>query len=230
MIELEVTTDNQSGIAGMISGLTSQLPYAYSVALNNTVNAAQSAIQASLGRDFTLRRADFITRTIYIAPSDRATKANLVATVRVNPERNFLGKFEDGGTKSPQSAGSLAVPIIRATNKGLIIQRGDPLSVKMLMASINAGHGKVFKTRRSKGGLRVTTDPNRVYLVTDAKGTFIIQRTGPNPHDTRVLYAFKHQVPIPASLHFEEIAMTTALAKWDENFAAAIDYAMATAR
>src|SRR5437899_325556 len=54
MITLDVTTDNQSGLAGMISGLNRQLPYAFSRALNATVDDAQEAIQRALPAEFTL--------------------------------------------------------------------------------------------------------------------------------------------------------------------------------
>lgn len=231
MITLEVTTDNQSGIAGMLSGLASQLPFAYSVAINLTVNSAQKAIQASLPNEFHLRHASFIEQTIYRKPGqDFATKTNLVGTVRVNPERNFLAKYELGGEKTSSSGKSLAVPIVRLGAPNLIIQRSDPLNVKMLMASINAGHGKVFKVRKSKGGVKVTTDANRVYLAKSAKGTFIIQRTGPGQRDTRVLYAFEKEVPIKDQLHFEDTAMAAALAAWDENWDAALQRAIDTMR
>lgn len=230
MIELDVTTDNQSGIAGMISGLTSQLPYAYSVAINNTLNSAQSAIQAKLAGEFTLRRADFIQRTIYIAPSDRATKNNLVGTVRVNPARDMLAKFEDGGMKTPQASSTLAVPIFRADDKNIIIKPGDALSVKRLMDSIKNRSGNVLRARVRKGMLHVAADPNKVFLVTTPNGTFILQRMGPGAGNNRVLYAFKKSVPLPASLHFDETAMSAALASWDTNFNAALDRAIETMR
>ncbi len=227
MISLDVTADNQTGLAGILSGLTSQLPYAYSVAINKTLDAAQTAIQDSLPDRFRLRHAAFIEQTVKIAPQDRATKTNLVGTVRINPDRNFLAKFEDGGQKVGQH--SLAVPIMRLDgDPNLIIGPGDPLSVKRLMASIQNSGGKIVRPRIRKGQLRVSVDPNKVYLVKSASGTFIVQRTGPN--QTRVLYAFKKEVPIPASLHFDEIAMGAALATWDANFAAAMDRAIATMR
>ncbi len=41
-----------------------------------------------------MRRDSFIKDTVYIAANDRATKDRLSATVRINPARNFLAKFE----------------------------------------------------------------------------------------------------------------------------------------
>lgn len=230
MLTLTVTTDDQSGIAGALSGLRGQLPFALSVAINNTLNDAQSAIQAKLPDEFTLRRADFIQKTIYIAPGDRARKDNLVGTVRVNPDRNFLAKFEYGGEKQSASGKSLAIPIMRASDPSLIIGRGDPLSVKMLMASITASHGKVLRSRVRKGQLRVAVDPNRVFLLKTDKGTFIVQRTGPGAGDTRILWQFRKQTALPANLDFENTAMQAALKSWDGNVTKAIAYAIATMR
>jgi hypothetical protein len=230
VISLNVTIDNGAPIESAISGLASQIPFAAAKAINLTLQDAQSTIRQHLPSEFTLRRQSFIEQTIYIAPKDFAKKDNLVGTVRVNPARDFLAKFEYGGTKRSIAGKALAVPIIRESQPMLIINRGDPLAVKMLMASIQAGHGKVFSTRRSKGGLKVTIDPNRVFLVKNANGTFIVQRTGPASTDTRVLYAFKRSVPIKADLDFEQIAMAVALARWDFNVGEAIQYAIDTMR
>jgi hypothetical protein len=208
------------------------VPFALSRAINKTVDAAQDAVQAALPAEFHLRRAPFIEQTIYRKPGqDFATKTNLAGVVRVNPERNFLAKFEDGGEKQSIAGKSLAVPIMRQADRDLIIRRGDPLSVKMLMASIQLHKGKVlrFRNLRKKGQVKITVDPNRVFLVKNAKGTFILQRVGTGSAGNRVLYWFRKDVPIPDSLHFDEIALKTALATWDANMADAIEFAMATA-
>lgn len=176
MIDVEVTTDNQTGLAGMISGHASQLPFAYSLGLNKLVNAAQGAVKDSLAGKFTLRQPSFIQNTIYRQPGqDFATKTNLSATVRVDPKRNFLAKFEDGGLKHSRSGKDVAIPILREENKGLIIKKGDPLSVAMLMAAIKRSGGKVLRPRLHKGMVRVKVDANKVFMTTNAKGTFILQ-------------------------------------------------------
>ncbi len=228
MIALDVSVDDQSGIAGAISGLRSQLPYVAALGINDTINQVQAAIQKTLPAAFTLRRESFIKDTIYIAPSDRATKDNLVGTVRVNPDRNFLAKFEDGGSKQSIVGKALAVPIMRLDDPSMIVGRGDPLSVQRLMASIQTGGGRLLTPRVRKGVLRVKVDPNKVFLVKTANGTFILQRTGPNT--TRVLYAFKKQVPIAPVLNFDEIALATATDRWQPNFERALEYAIATMR
>jgi hypothetical protein len=230
MIELDVTVDNQSGLPGLITGLTAQLPYAESRALNATATDAQRAIQAALPSEFTLRQASFIVNSIYRKPGqDFATKTNLAATVRVNPERNFLAKFEAGGRKTA-SGNSLAVPIIRESNRMLIIRRGDALSVQRLMDSVRNRGGKILNAKVRKGLLKVVADPDKVFLVQSGKGTFLVQRTGPGPRDTRVLWEFEKSVPIKPQLHFDDIAMRAALQFWERNFNDALADAIATAK
>jgi hypothetical protein len=229
MISLDVTTDNQSGIAGIISGLTAQLPFAYSLALNNTVNDAQMAIRAKLHGVFVLRRAEFIDRTIYIGPADRARKDRFSATVRVHPDRDVLAKFEEGGDKVSKSGRSLAVPIVRESQPMLIIRKNDPLSVQRLFEAIQKRKGHVFKGRRKKGQA-APIQFGRVFLVENAKGTFIVERLGAGPRNTRVLYWFRKSVPIDERLHFVETARDAALVSWEKNFGEALARAIATAR
>jgi hypothetical protein len=232
MFSLDVTTDDKSGIAGYISGLRSQLPFATAVAINDTINQVQTAVQKTLSAEFTLRRESFIKQSVFIGPSDRATKDRLAGTVRIDPSRNFLAKFEDGGQKTSVTGKSLPIPILREDNPSLIVGRGDPLSVAMLLASIQLNKGKVlhFGDLHRKGEVKIKLDPNRVFLIKNSKGTFILQRVGPGSAGNRVLYWFRKEVPIPANLHFESTAMSTAVERWAPNFDRALEYAIMSMR
>ena len=227
MIELSVTTNDQSGIAGRLAGIRQQLPFALSLAINNIVTDAQRAIQAKLPTEFHLRHQSFITNTVKIAAADRATKTNLVARVRIDPTRDFLAKFEDGGTKVPLSASALAVPIIRLwKSQDLIIRRTDPLNVKRLMALIQSQGGKQvgpFNKRGAKKQQAVS-----YFLMRSQNGrTLIMQRQGST---LNVVWAFEPDVLIPASLHFESTALETALSVAPRRFDEALARAIATAR
>src|SRR3990167_4624298 len=84
-----------------------QAPFALSLGLNSTANAIQQGIRASLHQRFRLRQPQFIERTIYRKPGtwpvgDNAAKRSLGAAVRINPARDFLSKFEEGGAKTAQ--------------------------------------------------------------------------------------------------------------------------------
>jgi hypothetical protein len=226
MIDLQVEIRGDD-IAKHLLAVSSQLDYATSVAINNTLNDIQKDERAHIHQTFTLRRPDFIDRSVYIGPQDRARKDRLVGIVRINPKQDVLAKFEDGGRKSPQASASVAVPIVRAGDPLHIFTRGDPLSVRRLMQTIETKR----QYRRRRGGSRlslqeITTES--VYLVKSARGTFIIAREGPG--QTRVLWAFKRSVPIEPSLRFKEIALETALRVWPTRAAEAIAHAIETAR
>jgi hypothetical protein len=225
MIDLQASIGGYDDVFGSMSGLADQIPFATSFAINNTLNDIQTSVRTHVHGAFIMRAQDFIDRTIYIGPSDRAKKTNLVGTVRINPDRDFLAKFEDGGEKTASSAGSLAVPVFREDTPSIIIRRGDPLSIKNLMAAINKQGAAAGRLKRIKGGSQDVQQ--RVYLVKNDRGTFIVQGEGAS---ARVLYKFVKEVPIQPQLEFVEIAMKTALDRWETNASDAIDFAIATAK
>lgn len=234
MIDITVDVIDASGVLGMLAGVHSQIPYATSVSINQTLNDAQAAIRRTLPGHFHLRRKDFVERTIYIAGKDRATKERLVGTVRVNPERNFLAKFEDDTVKKSHSGKALAVPVIRANQPDIIIKRSDPLSLKRVMDAIQRREGRL-RVRRKKGA--PPPDPlGDVFLLKRNGRTLVMQRpvSGPdrvgNRSNLKVLYVFEDQVPIEPELHFDETALATALARWSINAQEALARAIATAR
>lgn len=137
----DIQVDSTAVTKGL-AGLEGQMRFAMSKALNDTANDAQRAIQGSLAQRFTLRRPDFITRTIKRNREDFATKEKLEAVVRIDPSRDLLAKFESGGTKTPTQGKAIALPTetVRRTKAQIIRQGQRP---KALLAS-----GKAF----SKGG------------------------------------------------------------------------------
>ena len=227
-MELTVNVMGLDDVSDKLSVLDRQLHYAVSRGINATLDSVQTAVRQHLhDGTFLLRRPDFVDRTIYIAPSDRATKTRLIGTVRVNPDRNFLAKFEAGGKKEPTKAKTIAVPIFKQQSPSIVINRGDPLYLKKLMASLSLTGAARGRVRKRKGEPKRAT-PQKVYLVKSATGTFLVERTAPG--QTRVLYAFAKSVPIKADLHFDEIALRTATATWDGNMSRALEDAIATAR
>jgi hypothetical protein len=226
MIELEVTMDKGPTIETTLLGLGSQMPFIAAKTLNITANKSQDAIQAALPSEFNIRRKTFIENTIYRGRADFATKDNLVAAVRVNPARDFLAKFEDGGEKHSIDGVSLAVPVQRMNVPNLIIGRGDPRAVKKVMALIAEQGGKQIGPFKRRGAKRAAQQS--FFLVHSRKGqTLVMQR---DAGTVRVLYAFEKSVPIKPQLHFEEIAMKRAVETFDESLTEAIEYAIATMR
>lgn len=224
MIDLHVEISGVDDLLGGLSGIKKQIPYATSLAINNTLNDIQSAVRSHVHQAFIVRRAQFIDRSIYIGPQDRARKDRLTGTVRINPARDVLAKFEDDTQKVPTRARSLAVPVFRQGAPGIIISRSDPLNVKKLMAAMARRGGRMRRGKYTPAQL----GKQSIFLVRGRDGrSFIVERTA---SATRVLYAFVPSVPIEPDLNFAEIGMATALDRWDTNASAAIEHALATAR
>lgn len=227
-MQLTVSVEGLDQRVEGFSVLEQQMPYAISRGINATLDDAQREVRAHLhDGTFLLRRPEFIERTIYIGRDDRARKDRLSGTVRVNPDRDFLAKFEEGGDKRPETARSIAVPVFKQQSPGLIISRGDPLFLKKLMASLDrtgAAQGRVGRRRGAPKRLL----QQKVYLVKNARGTFVIERISPT--QTRVLYSFERSVPIKADLRFGPIALQTAERTWEANMGRALEEAIASAR
>jgi hypothetical protein len=228
MADIEVSIDIEPAkLAMMLSGLRSQVPYAISVALNTTANDAQAAIRQTLNGHFTLRREAFIKQTIYRGRDDFAKKDRLVATVRVNPARDVLAKFETDTEKRPRRSNKIAIPVFRQETPKKVIGKNDPRSLPRVMALIDQQGGKEvgpFKKAQRKAKARQS-----FYLLTSKRGDrYVMERTG--PENTRVLYAFRRRVPIKPVLRFRATANAEAERKWEQNVSAAINRAIETMR
>jgi hypothetical protein len=99
-MNLSVQITGADQVAKALREIGKQAPYALSLALNATANSAQRSIRLNLPGSFTLRKPEYIERTIFRKPSeDFATKSTPRAAVRIHDERDQLAKFEDGGDK-----------------------------------------------------------------------------------------------------------------------------------
>jgi hypothetical protein len=227
MINLQVQITGGDDLINELAGVADQVPFATSVAINNTLNDIQRDVRTHVHSTFIMRAQDFIDRTIYIGPLDRAKKDRLTGTIRINPDRDFLAKFEDGGEKTPQGSASLGVPIVRQGSPALIIGRSDPLSLRALFADLQkqgVAEGRIGKRR----GAPKRLVQQKVFLITGRDGkTLLVKRDG---GVTTVLWVFEKEVPIKADLDFVEIAMNTALEVWEQNASDALDMAIETMR
>ena len=83
-----------------------QVPFATSLAINQTARGIQTEQRAGMRQRFTIRRAYVLQGVKF---SKFSTKRDLEAIVEIDPTRNFLFKFEEGGTVRPRGT-RLAVP------------------------------------------------------------------------------------------------------------------------
>jgi hypothetical protein len=193
-----------------------------SKALNETALQAQEAIRGGILSRFTVRRQDFILRTVKIFPNEFATKSNFKAIVRIDPSRNFLAPFEHGGTKKPLTGNSLALPDAVRDNKTDVIPRAmRPKGLRLRITQTRSGKTQV------KGAKRTFLIP----------GFGIMQRIGgrrgyggPRASNVLVLYRFRSSVRLSPMLRFEATARQVAAQNFDGNLARSINFAIATAR
>lgn len=217
MAELLAEIHGTKELALTLREWADQAPFGLSVGLNTTANAIQSGIRAGLAQRFRLRQPQFIERTIYRRPGvwpagDNATKRSLAAAVRVHPDRDFLAKFEEGGSKTARS-GSVAVPILRVSEPGRIIKRSDPYHLSKLPGGARAPQ----RTKR-----------HNAFVVQSAGKKVILERMGDSR--VRVLWAFRSSVPIPQKLGFIDTAARVFNQTWLQNVQAGMDRAIKTRR
>lgn len=213
MINVDLLYQDATAVA-LVQAIDRQLPYATSRAINTTLEQAQRAVQTSLSTHFLLRRRQFIERTIKFETADRSTKTKLVGTIRVDPARAYLAKFEEGGSKRPTRGGFLAVPDPAIAGASVVPARLRPRALQLLRLP---GRGRIKAL-----GLLGT------FLVqTRSGGQGILQRTG---RGVRVLYWFQKAVRLPSSLRFVATATYVAQRTLEPNFQQALANALATAR
>ena len=218
MIEIRVNIDP---LVQRFAALSRQIPFATSRAINFTLNDIQAAERQHLDSAFILRRRSFIEQTIKINSEDRASKTKLVGTVRIDPTRDFLAKFEKPGVKRSRSGGSLALPsgILRR-------KRSDVVPASMRPKAFQ------FQLTRTKKGKVQFKGAKRTFIV--ETGVFsggILQRIGRGAGSRLVvLYWFQRAVQLPPVLGFETTARRVTAARFQLNFNRALDEAIRTAK
>jgi hypothetical protein len=210
----------------LIGDAAKQVRFAASKALNATALQFQVAERARLGREFTLRRRDFVEKQgVKIARGDFATKTSLVVRIGMDEKADFLAKFEDGEDKKP-TEGRLALAIPREVkrNKNEIVTKANrPRAFRFTQVHTATSTGvRIFKGAR------------RVFMIQKPDGTgVILQRFGRGNSEragVRVMYALTPKGTISASLHFVDTATKTVNERWAQNFERAFADAMRTAK
>jgi len=181
-----------------------QIPFAMANAINDTMKQGQTAVRANLRRKFTLRRKQFIERSIKINRSDFANKRKLTARLHLEERADFLAKFEEGGEKRPEQGRFLAVPIdVKRSAAGIVPRRLRPQAIR--------GNPKIKHFRVSNVGL--------VQVLGRGKRRV-----------TRLLYLFVRRVPIPRRPFFMQQMMTTIRTRFEPNLDKRFREAVATKR
>ena len=214
---INIDADFETAI-GDLSRVQDQIDYAAFIAVDDVVKLAQEAERTNVQAAFKVRRSDYIRGSIKILQFPK--KGSPVAIIGIDPTRNVLAKFEDGGQKTPRSSGivgGLSVPMSGA--------RPSPYDVvppALKASSILNDQG--FKvTSGGKQFVLLRTGPSQT------KGS---RAAGQRPRDpnVKVMYVVKAGVPIPPALRFVETIRSVVESRWVEIANAAIRKAIATAR
>jgi hypothetical protein len=138
MIEIDV--DPRKAVATLTALGERQLPFATMKALNELATGFQADERAVIQSSFTVRRP-WVLQGVKIDREDFATKEKLEARVRIDQQRDFFDKFEEGGIRTPVTGGihrkgggggsarSLAIPVnVRRTKAQIILKSQTPKS------------------------------------------------------------------------------------------------------
>lgn len=162
-----VKVRNEQAARSLLTDIRNRAPFAVATACNAIANGVQSEVRKSLSANFTLRRKLFIEQSIYRnRATDFAKKGQrlIQAIVRVNPERDYLAKFEDGEQKKPVNGLHVAIPLPKVRPSfGMIVKDRDRLpalrgipSVRKITTQAGTfivrdvkGRGKAFRGART---------------------------------------------------------------------------------
>lgn len=211
-----------------------QIPFATSLALNQTAKDAQNAIRARMRQQFTIRRA-WVAQGVTIPRFSDKNDTPIAVTIQLDPQRSFLAKFEGGGVKYGTAAMPIAIPgkAIRPEFVDLpplaLYPKNLGLVARHDVTGVKNPRGRVTQ----RGVLEIQGKRRTFVLTTDMFGVQVpgvYQRTGPGKHDFQLLWAYKQAIPIPPKLGFVETARATIDARWGSRFNAAFTHAVETAK
>jgi hypothetical protein len=193
------------------------LAYSVAQALNDTALEAQKRIRAHLREVFVIRKPDFMDRSIKMFAFANVKADRPYAELGVDQKsRLLLSMLEVGGTRPAFKGRSTAVPITGgAARPGIadsvlagyqfnalnFVQRGT-------VPPQTTGGGFSGKRRRAKGAKSWKGNQRTFILDHTRKLPYggVFQRTGPKRADIRLVYVFRRNVQLRATLGFIALA------------------------
>ena len=212
-MSVTIRIDTKAATAGLSALAQSQLPFALSKAINDTGPQFQQAERARLESIFTERRKDFLEKQGVKRLGPAASKRNPSVTFGVDPKASFLDKFEAGGPRPLKSGHSIMIPEDVKRNKRDIVTTGNRPG-PLLDSHKKPGLGGVFLLRTQRGKL--------------APGLY--QRVGRGGRGIKLLFAREPKATIQPSLKFVSTFKQIVEQNWQKNFAAALNFAIRTAK
>lgn len=201
MAQGEIEVNIPEVVFGLNAIAQKQIPFALSVAINETLAEAQKAVRQELPRRFTIRNK-WVAKGIVI---QRSTKQKAVGSIGSRDE--FMALQEFGGQKRARG-GRIAIPtraLKSRTRAGIVRKRLRPRQIlkrkKVFVGETRKGTGAIF----------------------ERKGTASASRLIP-------LYFFIESARVRRRFGFERTVEKTVARRWEKNFGKALAKAIATAK
>lgn len=197
-------TSNASQVQKAMQGLSKQLPFAMSQALNSTAfDIRKQIVDRTYPQSFNVKNKRFANAMFRV---EKASKRKLSAAVFDRLGKDYMAMQAEGGTKLPRGR-NIAIPgrANQRTSTGKIPRARQP---RQIIAS-----GKAYKTTL-RGGQQAIVQP---------QGRGKVKRL-------KVMYVLEQTARIPKRFDFYEDANTVSRRKFDKNFSKAFARAKATAK
>lgn len=197
-------TTNASKVQKAMQGLSRQMPFAMSQALNQTAkDVRKQIVERTYPQSFTVRNKRFAGTMFRI---EFASKRKLSAAVFDRLGRDYMAMQAEGGTKLPRGR-NIAIPgrANQRTATGKIPRARQPRQI------INSG--KAYKTTL-RGGQQAIVQP---------QGRGKVKRL-------KVMYVLEQTARIPKRFDFYEDANSVGRRRFDKNFSKAFADAKRTAK
>ncbi len=150
MIKVEFDTRELKKLERFAKKAQAQMPFAASKALNSLAFETRDTVRASMPGNFTIRRP-WVSRQIEVR--QRASKADLTATVGTSQAGGFLAKHEEGGTR-PALGRFIAIPTqaVRRTKTDQIRKSDRPANLGARASVIDYRGNQWLALNRARKG------------------------------------------------------------------------------
>ncbi len=211
-VEITVNPIPAEKILEMIRKFGKQLPFAESLAINNTAKIVQKEEIENIESKFRNRKAWF-RKGKFSVKIRFSNKRSLFSSIF--SQAPWLDLQERGGIKKQKTKTPL-------TNKKLLL---------MPVREIRQTKTRLTPKRLSPAKLLKNPKKNRVFFVENQKTALILQRFGKKKNSkTRVLFFAEDRAKIPPILEFEKLGERVVNKNYRKQFGKALGFAIATAK
>jgi hypothetical protein len=228
---IEISVDPRQLIKEM-NGMDRQLPFAVARALNECAVSFQADERTLITREFTVRRP-WVLQGVKINRQDFATKTKPEVRIHVDPQRDFLNKFEQGGIRAPRAGKkALSVPISVRSNPRTVIKgsmRPKAFDFKKVGPGVFKGTNRTILIQKPDGRGVILQRKGRSVAVSKRQHGPLMKGQR-RDHALVVLYVLRPRTPVPDDLHFVETARKSFRVHWPLSFTKWWNESVRTAR